>query len=99
MSNDDIASLIRRRRRQILVHSCMYYRLNENIIPDYVYDGWARELALLHEKYPEISQTVEYHEYFRGFTSETVSGFDLPYHLPEIVSIATKILNYHRTLS
>jgi NAD-dependent DNA ligase len=98
MTSDDIASLIRRRRRQILVHSCMYYRLNESIVPDPVYDGWARELAMLHEKYPELASTVEYADIFQGFTGETVSGFDLPVHLPEIIGIAHSLLKYHKQL-
>jgi NAD-dependent DNA ligase len=98
MQRDDIKSLIRRRRRQILVHSCLYYRLSETLVPDHVYDGWARELAVLHEKYPDIASTVEYHEYFQDFTSETVSGFDLPVHLPEIIAIAHSLLKYHKQL-
>jgi NAD-dependent DNA ligase len=95
---DDIASLIRRRRRQILVHSCMYYRLNESIIPDYVYDGWARELAALHTQYPEIASQVEFAEEFADFTGESVTGFNLPIHLPEIVATATRLLKYHKQL-
>jgi NAD-dependent DNA ligase len=98
MNDDDIKSLIRRRRRQILVHSCLYYRLNESIVPDHVYDGWALQLAVLHENFPEEASEVEYHEYFQGFTGETVSGFDLPVHLPEIIAIAHSLLKYHKQL-
>lgn len=96
--DNDIISLIRRRRRQILVHSCLYYRLNENIVPDYMYDEWARQLANLQAQYPGEAAMVEYHEYFRGFTKETVSGYDLPVHLPEIVGIAASLLKYHKRL-
>lgn len=96
MQEVDIAALIRRRRRQILVHSCLYYRMNESIVADYVYDGWARELAQLHEQYPDIAATVEFADIFENFTGETVSGFDLPTHLPEIYDVASHILRIHK---
>lgn len=76
----------------------MYYRLNESIVPDYVYDGWARELARLHEDYPEMASIVVFHEYFQGFTGETVSGFDLPTHDTRIIAIAQTLLKYHYEL-
>jgi NAD-dependent DNA ligase len=99
MREDDIKALIKRRRRQILVHSCLYYRLNETLVPDYVYDGWARELARLHEQYPELAAEVEYADVFQGFTGETVSGFDLPVHLPEIITIAHSLIKYRNYLA
>jgi NAD-dependent DNA ligase len=98
MHDEDIASLIRRRRRQILVHSCIYYRLNDNIVPDYQYDAWARELADLHVKYPEIASTVEFADEYADFIGESVTGFNLPIHNPDIVSIATRMLKYHKEL-
>jgi NAD-dependent DNA ligase len=99
MQSDDIKALIKRRRRQILVHSCLYYRLNETLVPDYVYDGWAKELARLHEQYPELASQVEYADVFQGFTGETVSGFDLPVHLPEIIAIGQSLIKYRKHLA
>ena len=51
---EDIKILIKRRRLQLIVHSCIYYRLNDNLISDATYDKWARELAKLHQKYGVI---------------------------------------------
>lgn len=72
-----IEELIHRRRRQVLVHSILYYGLNESIIDDATFDKWARELAELQRAHPGASERVEYmREAFRDFTGDT--GFDLP---------------------
>ena len=44
---DDIKSEMLRRRKQILVHSCLYYRLDTNLIEDWQYDKIGRRLAEL----------------------------------------------------
>ena len=46
-----VVSLMRRRRLQILVHSCIYYRFNTNLVTDHQYDSWGKELVELHRKY------------------------------------------------
>lgn len=43
--------LINRRERQILLHSCIYYELDKNIISDYQFDIWSKELVELMEAY------------------------------------------------
>lgn len=91
-----IIALIRRRRRQILIHSCIYYRLNDNIIDDYKYDMWGKELGRLQTEYPEISAKVpDFYEYFKDYTPECTSGYNLPIWLPEVISKAEKLLDYH----
>jgi hypothetical protein len=44
MNENEITELITRRRRQVLAHSFAYYR------------NWAKELAELQRKYPEINE-------------------------------------------
>ncbi|WP_423220055.1 DNA ligase LigA-related protein [Bacillus cereus] len=39
--NEAIRDNITQRRHQILVHSCIYYQYNTNIIDDHTYDRWA----------------------------------------------------------
>ena len=94
MSLSVIQELIQRRRLQLLVHSFLYYQLNENIIDDSTYDRWSKELVDLTEKYPVLAQMVIYHKEFESFDGS--SGFDLPYHHPAIQSRARKLLAYHR---
>ena len=47
----DIRELILRRRRQLLVHSVIYYRFNENLISDQTWSNWAVELEKLQKEY------------------------------------------------
>ena len=34
MTDEEIKEKIKQRRTQMLVHSCIYYELNDNIVPD-----------------------------------------------------------------
>lgn len=87
---NQIQELIHRRRRQVLIHSILYYQFNTNTVPDVQFDLWAQELAKLQADHPEDSEAVEYHrEAFRGFTGET--GFDLPLWDRQAQSVAQKI--------
>lgn len=87
---DATAELINRRRRQILVHSCIYYRLGAQLIDDYTFDRWAQELVDLQRKHPDIAANCVYAVAFSDFDGST--GFDLPYHLPEITATALRLL-------
>lgn len=76
MTNDQIAELINRRRRQILVHSVIYYRMNDNLITDAQWAQWAVELEDLQSRYPDIAEKCPYAEEFKGFDHST--GYNLP---------------------
>lgn len=72
-----VEELINRRRHQILVHSYIYYEMNENIISDHTYDIWCKELAELQRDYPNESNNVKfYKKEFSTFDGST--GFHLP---------------------
>ena len=49
-SRKSIAELLNRRRRQILVHSGIYYKMNDNLISDSTWSAWAAELEELQAK-------------------------------------------------
>lgn len=85
-----IADLIQRRRYQLLIHSCIYYQLHSNIVEDYQWDSWARELVELQKKYSDISEKVMLYDYFEDFDGST--GFDLPIEEDWVVNIASKLL-------
>ena len=70
-----ILELINRRRRQILVHSYLYYKLDTNIIADHVFDSWCRELVQLHIKYPRESKQAVFPIAFQNW--QGFSGYDL----------------------
>lgn len=87
---DKVRELIRRRRRQILIHSCMYYRLGTSIWTDKKYDECSRELVELQAQYPNISKTVEYYEDFKDWDGTT--GFNLnPLGDPNILALAIQL--------
>ena len=86
-----IAEKIQRRRYQMLVHSYIYYELDNNIISDSQWSKWATELAELQSKYPEISNQVIYAEDFEDWDGST--GAFLSYkNKPNIITVARSLL-------
>jgi hypothetical protein len=63
-------------RRSVLIHSCLYYKMDSPILDDKQYDAMARKLDAMHKCYPEIAETCVYQEAFKDFSPAT--GFDLP---------------------
>lgn len=72
----DPEELINRRRRQMHVHSTIYYYLNTSIIDDATFDKWAVELANLQKQYPQFKHTGYMHTVFADWTGDT--GMHLP---------------------
>jgi NAD-dependent DNA ligase len=77
--NVHIQELINRCRRQILIQSFLYYRLNTSVGSDATYDQWAKDLAQLQMKYPEIASEGVYSDSFKDF-SETITEFNSVIH-------------------
>lgn len=92
LSSEDkkIKELINRRRRQILVHSCLYYRMNTSLISDQAFDKWSYELVDLQRKHPEIAAQCIYAKTFETFDGST--GFDLPLENVKVVKTAEYLL-------
>lgn len=83
--NQVILSKIEQRRRQILVHSYIYYSLDQNIVSDEKWMKWAKELVELQKSYPDESKAAVYNVDFHDFDGST--GFYLNYCRPEIMAI------------
>lgn len=94
MTNSEIAELIARRRRQVLVHSVVYYRMNENLVSDSQWAEWACELEDLQSRYPDIAATCPYAEAFLGFDHST--GYSLPLDDPWAVNKARQLLAWRK---
>ena len=94
VSDDKIAELISRRRRQVLVHSIIYYRMNENIISDAQWTSWANELDELQKRYPDIASTCPLADAFSDFDPST--GFNLPLDDPWAVNKAQQLVRIDR---
>lgn len=91
---EQIKSEMLRRRKQILVHSCLYYQFNTNLIEDWQYDKIARRLAELQLTYQDIANNLGYHDKeFKGFGEDhCYSGFNLPRSSPEVVAAAQRLI-------
>lgn len=88
-SRKSIAELLNRRRRQILVHSIIYYKMNDNLISDSTWSAWATELEELQAEYPEIAAKVPYAKEFKDFDHST--GMNLPLNDPWAVNKAPAV--------
>lgn len=62
-------------QRWILLHSYLYYELDNSITSDANYNANAQQLIYLKNKYPEEFKETRYYQYFKDFDSGT--GFDL----------------------
>lgn len=93
MTNNDIAELIKRRRLQVLVHSCIYYEFNESIVDDAAWTKWAVELEQLQAWYPDIAMQVEWAAEFDGFNHST--GYNLPLQNKWVVCKAIRLMRWH----
>ena len=85
-----IQEKIRQRRRQLILHSFIYYVLSDNIISDRKWTQWSRELCDLQQKYPKESAEVEYWSLFRDFDGST--GFHLTVDCDPWVDAKAKLL-------
>lgn len=95
IDKNKIKSDILRKRQQILVHSCLYYRFDTNLIEDYQYDKIGKSLADLQIRYPELSKEVT-HKYkaFETFGQDgCYSGYNLPTSDPDVVRKAQQLIN------
>lgn len=87
-------------QRYIIVHSFVYYELNDNFISDKEYDAKSKELTQLKEKYPELWKNSMYHKQF-GDDYNGATGFTLYHDLDDrqkdiIISIVNGIRHNKR---
>lgn len=83
-------------QRYIIVHSYIYYELNNNVISDREYDVKSKELVRLKGEYPDLWKDSMYYEQFREDYSGA-TGFTLYHDLDDkqkaiIKSIARTII-------
>ena len=78
----------------MLIHSCIYYELNDNIISDHVWQKWADELQKLQEDHPEECKIDFWDWEFRNWDGAT--GNHLPHRNPWVYEKAKHILELSR---
>ena len=55
----------------MLVHSYIYYELNDSLVSDAKWTQWAIELRDLQAKYPDIARMVRYSRMFEDWDAST----------------------------
>jgi hypothetical protein len=90
MEEDKVLALINRRQRQILVHSYLYYKLNENIWNDSQFDQASVELVQLMKEHSEKAKESQWYNDFKDWDGS--SGFDLPFTNESTISAAYRTL-------
>ena len=90
LNDEQITELIKRRRLQLLIHSCIYYGMDLNIIDDHTFDKWSDELVQLQTQYPDISKQVEWYDAFKDWDGST--GAFLPINDAWVVAHAKYLL-------
>ena len=86
---DRTAELIKRRRLQVMVHSCLYYALDENIWDDHTFDMACKELVDLMKNHPG-AYSDRFDEYFEGWDGS--SGYHFPHRDPWVLGAAQSLL-------
>lgn len=59
----------------MVVHSYIYYVLDDNIVSDSTWMRWAKELQQLQEAHPEVAKEVKFADLFADWDGST--GFHL----------------------
>ena len=57
--------------RYVIIHSIIYYELNESVISDKKFDKKSRALVRLMERYPEETENSEYYRAIYDFDGST----------------------------
>lgn len=76
----------------MLIHSCIYYKLNRSVISDKQWDEWAKELVQLQYDYPNISSQVIWYEDFKDWDAST--GAFLPLDDSWVMKKAKQVAGY-----
>lgn len=68
---DRIREFIHRRRLQMIIHSVIYYRLDENLISDHTWQLWANQLAEVQRQYKTLTCIAFHDELFEDWDGST----------------------------
>ena len=90
-----IKTKIKQRRAQMLIHSCIYYELNDNIVSDHKWQAWADELEELQKKYPDCCKLNFYDDNFKDWDGAT--GAHLPHRDFWVMRKAQWLIHYDRS--
>ncbi len=80
-------------RRQMLVHSCIYYELNDNLISDHEWSARAKRLAWMQDRVKARTGNCDVGFFDAEFADwDGSSGFKLPHRHPWVLDKAEYLL-------
>lgn len=85
-----IKEKIRQRRAQMLVHSCAYYEMDDQMVDDHTWQRWADELAQLQREHPEDCKIKFFDHEFSNWDGS--SGYHLPHRHPWVYAKTSALL-------
>ncbi len=85
---------IKQRRAQMLIHSCIYYLMDNNVVDDFTWQKWADELAQAQKDFPHLCKLNFFDDAFKDWTGAT--GCHLPMSDPWVVKKALDSLERNR---
>lgn len=91
LKHETLIDTLHRYQRNFLVHSFLYYKLNETIIPDEEYDKRCSIMNNLIESYPELAKISFYYELCEP-CGRTGSGYYIIEYPTEIITRAFHLL-------
>ena len=86
--------IIQQKVRQYLVHSFLYYQLDESLISDNYYDQICNEILDFKERVPD-KYFVPYQDLVTESLAGNASGFSIRKYPSEIISSALHLLYQH----
>lgn len=87
-----IQEFIHRRRRQMIIHSVIYYRMDDNVISDDQWQEWANQLRDVQNRYPHLKAIGYHDDLFEEWDGSTGMHLDLHQYYTQ----AQRIIGYHR---
>ena len=95
MNEEKILSDILRLERMFLVHSFLYYKLDQSILPDANYDILCKNIFSILREHPDIAVTTKYYEICFQ-CGDTGSGYYIQNYPSEIITAAFHVLYQQR---
>ncbi len=89
-TDEEAVALLRQRALQFLVHSFLYYKLDEPIVGDQFFDQLATDLKNLRERHPTAE--MPHADLIEPQLGAEASAFRIKQYPPRIVSTAFKLL-------
>lgn len=75
----------------MLVHSYIYYELNDNIVSDATWAKWAKELEQLQKDYPKESAEVEEYEQFKDWDGSSGAFLNFGENIKTVAKILLEL--------